>query len=204
MLKYNLKPLFIFLLVSASIILAAQWTFNSCNTLQYYRQSRDRELIPGFTGLLIKAGFLIVLVVLLAVLRKKRPQQFRRLKMPLAILLPFFIFHNAARSVSRHVRERTMIQSVCSKCYEPNEMKDLSLEEYTFVSTYLRQLPALPQTAKHIDTYYYGDGFLGEYLLLVHLQCHFTEIIPQNAHWYITKIDTAAGVKYISYENGAQ
>jgi len=83
-------------------------------------------------------------------------------------------------------------------------MKDLSRTEYYFVKQDLWVLPALPQTAAHIDASFWGDEFLGDFWLAVHFQCSSREHTAENSHWHTTNTDTAAGIKYIYYEDGRQ
>jgi hypothetical protein len=204
--KRNFAALFIFLLVCAAIIGTARITDNSCAALQYYRMMGNADLVPGFTSFIIKLALLTSIVVLLFLLRKKQPRQYHKLKIPLAIVLPFFIFHGTVLAIPQHIRERAITAAICSKSNMEGTpiIKDLSLQEYFFVRAYLQVLPTLPKTANHIDVSFYGDEFLGDYRVQVHFQCSITSRFPQNTHWLTLREDTAAGIKYMAYEDSRQ
>ena len=80
------------------------------------------------------------------------------------------------------------MEELCSKSNGNGEFQNLTLEEYNYLIKKNKLFPALPPSAKNIETMFWGESFFGEYDLKVSCDVNISEK-TDSTQWTIIDIN---------------
>jgi hypothetical protein len=193
------------------VITGASWlSVNTCSAASaYYEASHFLPIEMVIVAVKMFVIFTIGTIIFVLIKNKARSKfslQYNSFKYIYFAMLPLLAFYYLPVQIIDNIRHREIEQSLCNKSsYTSMTIKStgVTLLEYKYLQEQLHLFPNLPLTAQNINTDFFCDSFLGDFILQVNFMCDTKEKIDTaHHHWFIDKRQPLTGKKLVKYENG--
>jgi hypothetical protein len=178
----------------------------SCNALRAYASADFYELIIDMSS---AAVVLVAGVVIYFLLRNKFKHHKIQFKYIYWVLLPLLILWRPIYNTIIDFKNRDVERAICKKSEAPIGGRVIStrlnLQEYEYLTKHIGVVtPFLPASARDIDVKYYGDDFLGDFMLNIVFTCSLNEKIAKDENWGVKSVDKMHSTQQVYYSSHMQ
>lgn len=160
-------------LVGILVLFFSKSNHFSCSALEAFDNESSLALFFDFIKrMLIAFGIWLIGLISYFIIKKRRPINLL-IFFPLLTIISLHSFITAAVSGAPEVVNRTQKENVCAKSTDDGMLLtflNLNKDEYDFINSKTKWLPAVPVESAIINIQYYRDDFLGDYDLNIELK----------------------------------